>query len=356
MPTRPRTVLLVDRVAEVDRRGQEAAEEGADARAEAVDDHHLAHVVGVAGDLAHLPVLERLDHARNGDRDQEPARGDAVTNCSKAHGARVRDAGRAPDELINVLPAREPQADRELVLPEAVDGVVDVLAVVRVRAAPAGVVDRERLLAVLVEAAVLVVVAQVRPVEDRAHGDDDDRRRHAEAADAERPGLGPVEADHGHEEGRHAHERLRDDALEEGRHRQPDEADGGDGRQQRGERHVADEERPEPGAGDLDEADEETGSRRALPNVVGHLVRAQGRPAGLRVLVVLLEHVNLDELEDHVERHQQPGRRVDAVGVRGHVRALVVTRELARHPRVPQVAEEEREADAREHLAVCAGK
>jgi len=281
-----------------------------------------------------------------------------VTCAGTRRAARLRNgpARRAwnhqADEVGDVFPVGEAEADGQLVLPEPLLRRVQVLDVVLDRAAAAVLRVRDRhsgtllyRLVVVRVVRLLVVVAQVRPVGDDAPQDDERRGRDLDALDHEASLGGGEVARHGDVHRNPGNERLGGDERDERVQAEVDEADALRRRQEAGERDVADDPGTEPRARAGDDADNHVGGHRALPDLVRLIFDGA-------VFIPLGSVILRDEYVDDVEDHEEAAGRVDAVRVRRDVLALVVVGELARHPRVVEVPETDRYARAGKHLPV----
>mmetsp|Transcript_5215 Transcript_5215/g.20741 ORF Transcript_5215/g.20741 Transcript_5215/m.20741 type:complete len:577 (-) Transcript_5215:81-1811(-) len=284
---------LVPSVADVHRRGQRGPEEGANGASQPVHNHGLLQVVVVALGGGGLDVLHGLDEALDGDGEDDG------------------------DEVLDVLEAAERLAGQQPVL--AGVGVPRVLHIV------GHVLGRG------------VGLAGAEPLEDRADAEDE-HGGGAGLVDA-LPSVGE-EAGHGERERHEADDGLAAH-VDEGIQREIHEAHGRDGRVQRRLDRVPPDEVADPEARALEQPREEGGGGRAAPDLLGELVG------------VLLVRVAEGQGQHDAEGHDEAGRRVDAVGQRRDVGALLVASELAGHPRVVQVAEDDGEGgprrDALEH-------
>ncbi|MAC61960.1 MAG: hypothetical protein CMN37_08760 [SAR116 cluster bacterium] len=338
---------LVDGVADVDRRAEEGAEAGAEHRADAVDDHRLDHGVVVARGGRGLDARERRAEADDGDDEDD---GEVVLHLVPGHVLEVlEDAGAVGGDVARVGPVRvlgvvlgRPDARREL--PRVVEHAVDA----RVRGRAAELRGRVGLLvAVHLDGAVLVLAA-ADPADEDGDEDRDERDGDRRARPAEVVLDAAEEAADDDEEGHEADDGLGADLD----HRVEGEVDEADARHERVVRRRRDERadrRPDEAARGFEDARDEVGGHGDLEGVVGHeAARLLGLAPEDLVEVLGLERLREERRQvDRAQRDEGP-RRVDAVGLRRHVVAVLLPREAARHVAVVQVPEEEADGDARD--------
>mmetsp|Transcript_73898 Transcript_73898/g.193833 ORF Transcript_73898/g.193833 Transcript_73898/m.193833 type:complete len:626 (+) Transcript_73898:367-2244(+) len=287
------THLLVPGVPDVRGGRQDGPEQCSEAGPGPVHDHRLHHRVVVANRARRLHQLHGLDERLQSEGGQD-----------RHNDADVRKA------------LEDDEGDR----PDLADVIAGVLQ------------------SFFHDVVVGVVLANARPLGDAADHDDEERRREP-AVDA----LAVVreEAQEAEGKGQDGDDRLLSE-LEQRAQGEPHEADGGDGRVDRGLGHVLADEVADEAPGHLQQAGHEAAHGGRAPDPVCEHVR---RHAGLEGKLEA-------EGQEHAEGDREANGRVDAVGDRGDVGAVLVPGQLPGHPPVPDVAEDQREADAGADLLV----